>query len=108
MDDYIIHKGVGKTVELFGLRSQYLIGFCVGIMCIFILFVILRMVNIPIIASVLITIVGLVGLLRYVFLFNQKYGQYGLMKKNALKRYPRFIISRKSFYTMLMKRKSNY
>jgi hypothetical protein len=45
----------------------------------------------------------LVGLLRYVFLFNKKYGRYGLMKKNAHKRCPRFITSRKSFYVMLKK-----
>lgn len=99
----MVHKGVGKTVELFGLKSQYLLGFCAGVMCIFILFVILRMADIPIVVCILIPLVSLVGLLRYVFLFNKKYGRYGLMKKNAHKRCPRFITSRKSFYVMLKK-----
>jgi hypothetical protein len=101
MAEYAIRKGVGKSVELFGLKNQYLIRFCVGVVGVFFLFVMLRMVNVSLVANLLVVVASLGGLLRYVFSFNKKYGQHGLMKKNARKCCPRFITSRKSFHLML-------
>lgn len=102
-----MYKGVGKTVEFLGLKSQYLIGFCVGVLAIFILFIILRVAGISLAINIVLVAASLGGLVRYVFSFNKKYGQHGLMKKNARERYPRFITSRKSFCLMLKKRKSD-
>jgi hypothetical protein len=99
--EYVIHKGTSKSVELLGLKNQYLIRFCIGVVGVFFLFVLLRMVNMPLVVSILVVGACLGGLLRYVFSFNKKYGQHGLMKKNARTRYPSFVTSRKSFYLML-------
>ncbi|MDR0415546.1 MAG: DUF4133 domain-containing protein [Prevotellaceae bacterium] len=101
MGKRVVHKGVGKTVELFGLRSRYLMWFCGGIFGVFMLFVALRMLNVPLGINAGLVAGGLVCLLRYVFLYNKKYGRYGQMKKNARSRSPRFLTSRKSFYQML-------
>jgi hypothetical protein len=65
------------------------------------LFIILRALNANIVGS-LIVVLGLAfGLIITVFRMNTKYGQYGLMKKQARRRSPRFLISRKSFKTIL-------
>jgi hypothetical protein len=98
--EYIVYKGVGKTVEFLGLKSQYLIGFCVGVLSVFILFIMLRVAGISLAINVVAVAASLGGLVRYVFSFNKKYGQHGLMKKNARGRCPRFVTSRKSFYRM--------
>jgi divalent metal cation (Fe/Co/Zn/Cd) transporter len=99
--EYTVFKGINKTVEFKGLRAQYLVYFVVGIIILFMLFVILRMFNVNIIGS-LITVVGLaLALIVAVFRMNAKYGQYGLMKKQAQRRCPRFLISRKSFKHIL-------
>jgi len=99
--EYDIHKGVGKSVEFKGLQSQYLIGFFIGIFSLFVLFIIFRVTGIPI--SINICIIGCLagGVVYYVFTYNKKYGRYGLMKKNARGRCPRFVIRRKSFFIML-------
>jgi hypothetical protein len=105
MGAYAVYRGVGKTVELFGLRSQYLIGFCVGVLGVFILFVVLRVAGVPLGANAAVAAGSLAILLRYVFSYNKRYGQHGLMKVNARRRCPRFVTRRKSFYLMLSAKK---
>ena len=46
MADYPINKGIGKSVEFKGLKSQYLFLFAGGLLTIFVLFVILYMTGI--------------------------------------------------------------
>jgi hypothetical protein len=102
---YTIYKGINKTVEFKGLRAQYLIYFVLGIIILFMLFIVLRMININIVGS-LVAIVGLAGIFVVViFRMNAKYGQYGLMKQQARRRCPRFLISRKKFATILAVKK---
>jgi predicted membrane chloride channel (bestrophin family) len=99
--EYQVFKGINKTVEFKGLRAQYLVYFVVGIIILFMLFIILRLFNVNIAGS-LITVVGLAFALTVaVFRMNTKYGRYGLMKKQARGRCPRFLISRKSFRSIL-------
>jgi membrane-bound ClpP family serine protease len=79
----------------------------VGIIALFMLFIILRMFNVNIVGS-LITVIGLaLMLIVSAFRMNTKYGQYGLMKKQARRRCPRFLISRKSFKNMLNYHQNN-
>jgi membrane-bound ClpP family serine protease len=100
--EYTVFKGINKTVEFKGLRAQYLVYFVVGVIILFMLFVILRIFNVHIAGSI-ITVVGLALILIVtVFRMNAKYGQYGLMKKQAQRRCPHFLISRKSFKTVLV------
>jgi uncharacterized membrane protein len=99
--EYAVFKGINKTVEFKGLRAQYLVYFVVGIIILFMLFILLRMFNVNIVGS-LVTVLGLAFILIVtVFRMNAKYGQYGLMKKQARGRCPRFLISRKSFKYIL-------
>jgi hypothetical protein len=105
MAEYSIYKGAGKTIEFKGLKSQYLIGFFIGVFVLFILFVILRVTGAPI-AINLVVIGGLAAaLVWYVFTYNKKYGRYGLMKRSARNRQPRFILRRKSCYLVLKQTK---
>jgi predicted membrane chloride channel (bestrophin family) len=98
---YAVYKGINKTVEFKGLRAQYLVYFVVGIIILFMLFIVLRMFNVNIVGS-LITVIGLAfTLIIAVFRMNAKYGRYGLMKKQARRRCPRLLISRKSFKYIL-------
>ncbi|MDR0606509.1 MAG: DUF4133 domain-containing protein [Bacteroidales bacterium] len=100
--EYTVLKGINKTVEFKGLRAQYLIYFAVGIITLFMLFIVLRMFNANIFGS-LITVLSLaLILIAVVFHMNAKYGRYGLMKQQARRRCPRFLISRKSFKFILL------
>jgi hypothetical protein len=99
--EFQICKGAGKSVEFLGLKAQYLIGFIAGVVGIFLGFVVLKLIGVHIL--VIIVILGAFGgiFLRYMFLYNKKYGQYGRQKVSAYGNCPRFIINRLSFYSML-------
>jgi uncharacterized membrane protein len=99
--EYTVFKGINKTVEFKGLRAQYLVYFVVGIIILFMLFVVLRMFNTNIVGTIITVVILALVLMVVVFRMNAKYGQYGLMKKQAQKRCPRFLISRKSFKYIL-------
>jgi len=90
-NSYQINKGVGKTVEFKGLKSQYLIAFFAGIFVLFILFVILRILFIPLVVNFgLIFSLGSL-LLYFVFKLNKEYGTYGLMKLSARSKVPKHL-----------------
>ena len=46
METYPINKGIGRSVEFQGLKSQYLFIFAGGLLALFVLFVILYMVGV--------------------------------------------------------------
>ena len=100
---YQVNKGIGKTVEFKGLKSQYLLYFAVGILAMFFLFVIMKVLGIPIFISLIITIGCGVTFINYIFKLNKKYGAHGAMKLIARNACPRFIISRKPIYKILKK-----
>ena len=72
---YQINKGIGRSPEFKGLRSQYLFIFAGGS------------------ASVLVWAT---------FHLNAKYGEWGLMKIQAAKNHPRYIINRKRFLRLII------
>lgn len=94
MANYPINKGIGRSAEFKGLKSQYLFIFVGGLLAVFILFVIIYLIGIDqwicigfgaITASVLVWLT---------FRLNTTYGSHGLMKVLALKTYPRYILNR--------------
>ena len=95
METYPINKGIGRSVEFQGLKSQYLFIFAGGLLALFVLFVILYM------ASVNQWIcIGFGGtstsiLVWQTFSLNRKYGEHGLMKRSALHSHPRYLINRR-------------
>ena len=76
MAEYPINKGIGRSPEFKGLKSQYLFIFAGGLLALFVLFVIMYMAGID----------------QWVC---------RLMKLQALRRHPRYIISRKGFLRLI-------
>ena len=95
METYPINKGIGRSVEFQGLKSQYLFIFAGGLLALFVLFVILYMAG----GNQWICI-GFGGtsasiLVWQTFSLNKKYGEHGLMKRSALHSHPRYLINRR-------------
>ena len=107
MASYNINKGIGRTVEFKGLKSQYLFIFAGGLLGILILLMILYMAGVN---SYICLFLGTGGgslIIWQTFSLNKKYGEHGLMKIGAKKRHPHYILCRKSIhrYVQLSKNK---
>ena len=87
---------VGRTVEFRGLKAQYLFLFAGGLLAVFILVVILYLCGISQIACLVIGGVGASLVVWQTFTMNRKYGQYGLMKKGAVRMHPRYLVNRRT------------
>lgn len=88
---YQINKGINKPIEFKGLRAQYIGYLGGGLVALLVLFAILYLIGMAIYLCILI-ILGLGSLLFYqVFALSHKYGQYGLMKRNARKYLPNYL-----------------
>lgn len=101
MADYPINKGIGKSVEFKGLKSQYLFLFAGGLLGIFVLFVILFMTGIGQWFCIGFGVISSSVLVWQTFALNRKYGEYGLMKLNAVKSHPKYLLNRKRFPRLL-------
>ena len=95
MADYPINRGIGKSVEFKGLKSQYLFIFVGGLLATFILFVIMYMVGINQWVCIGFGVVAASVLVWQTFALNAKYGEHGLMKLSATKSHPKYIINRR-------------
>jgi len=95
MAEYSINKGIGRSVEFKGLKSQYLFIFAGGLLGLFILFVIMFMAGINQWTCICFGVTAASLLVWQTFALNTKYGEHGLMKLSATKSHPRFIINRK-------------
>ncbi|MEK6513306.1 DUF4133 domain-containing protein [Myroides odoratimimus] len=95
MKKYSINKGIGASAEFKGLKAQYLFYFAGGLLVDLIVIMVMYMAGVNNFICLSFGL-GLSGYLVYkVFSLNKKYGQYGLMKLQARKYFPRYIISRK-------------
>ena len=92
MAAFEINKGVGRTVEFKGLKAQYLFLFAGGLLAVFILY----LCGISQIACLVIGVVGATIVVWQTFTMNRKYGQYGLMKKGAVRMHPRYLVNRRT------------
>lgn len=101
---YIVNRGVGKSVELKGLKAQYFFIFSIGLFMIIFLVMVLYMAGINQVFCIIFGIFATSILVYLVFHLNQKYGEHGLMKLAARKRHPDFIISRKSISKLFPKK----
>ena len=97
MAEYSINKGIGKSVEFKGLKSQYLFLFAGGLLAIFVLFVILYMTGIGQWFCIGFGIISSSVLVWQTFALNNKYGEYGLMKLSAIRNHPNYLLNRKKF-----------
>ena len=101
METYSINKGIGRSVEFQGLKSQYLFIFAGGLLALFVLFVILYMAGVN--QWICIGFGGTAAsvLVWQTFSLNRKYGEYGLMKRSALHSHPRYLINRRRIPRLL-------
>ena len=95
METYPINKGIGRSVEFQGLKSQYLFIFAGGLLALFVLFVILYMAGVN--QWICIGFGGTAAsvLVWQTFSLNRRYGEHGLMKRSALHSHPRYLINRR-------------
>lgn len=91
---YQINKGVGRAIEFRGLKAQY-IGFLAGgLVGLLLLFALLYIIGLDL--YLCIGLIGGLGVLLFtaVIRMSAKYGQYGLLKKNAKRSIPAGLVSR--------------
>ncbi|CDN30665.1 Conjugative transposon protein TraF [Mucinivorans hirudinis] len=95
MAEFPINRGIGKSVEFKGLKSQYLFIFVGGLLATFILFVIMYMVGINQWFCIGFGVIAASVLVWQTFALNAKYGEHGLMKLQARGSHPKYIINRR-------------
>lgn len=93
--EYSINKGIGKPAEFRGLKSQYLFIFAGGLLGVFIVFVIMYMIGISQVICIGFGVITAGTLVWGTFYLNDKYGEHGLMKLQAIGNHPRYIINRR-------------
>lgn len=96
MSSYNINKGIGRTVEFKGLKSQYLFIFAGGLLGMLILVMVLYMAGVNSYICLLLGLAGASLIVWQTFSLNAKYGEHGLMKLGANKKHPKYITCRKS------------
>jgi hypothetical protein len=97
---YSINKGINRPIEFKGLKAQYIGYLGGGLVALLILFAVLYLVGMAVYLCMLV-IAGLGSTLFYkVFSLSHKYGEHGLMKRNARKYLPDYLKfkTRRLFY----------
>jgi len=97
---YQINKSINRPIEFKGLKAQYIGYLGGGLVGLLVLFAVLYLIGMAVYLCILI-IGGLGSALFYkVFDLSHKYGQHGLMKRNARRYLPTYLKfkSRKLFY----------
>ena len=96
MADYSINKGIGKPAEFKGLKSQYLFIFAGGLLAVFVVFVVMYMAGIGQWICIGFGVCAASVLVWLTFSLNAKYGEHGLMKVQARRSHPKYIINRRT------------
>jgi len=105
MAEYSVNKGIGKPAEFKGLKSQYLFIFAGGLLCLFVMFVIMYMAGIGQWVCIAFGITSASVLIYGTFYLNNRYGEYGLMKLQARRNHPRYVINRRNFSRLFIQKK---
>ena len=92
----MINKGIGKSVEFQGLKSQYLFIFAGGLLTVFIIFVMIFMAGVSQWVCIGFGLVAASVLVWLTFSLNARYGEHGLMKLFARKQHPHYLLNRKA------------
>ena len=94
--EFSVNRGIGKPAEFQGLKSQYLFIFAGGLLGLFIVVVVMFMAGINPMACIVFSIAAALVLVYGIFHLNSKYGEHGLMKTQARRNHPRYIINRRN------------
>lgn len=85
---YKINKGINKPIEFKGLKAQYIAYLAAGLIALLILSATLYIAGVNVFVC-LVTVAGLgIVLFMTVYRMSDKYGQYGLIKKLAIRSIP--------------------
>lgn len=105
MAEYPINKGIGKPAEFKGLKSQYLFIFAGGLLGSFVVFVVMYMAGIDQWICIGFGVCAASVLVWLTFSLNAKYGEHGLMKVQARRNHPKYIINRRTIPRLLKLKK---
>jgi len=103
--EFSINRGIGRPAEFKGLKSQYLFIFAGGLLGIFIVFVVMYMIGLNQWICIIFGVVAAVTLVFGTFHLNEKYGEHGLMKTQAKRNHPRYVISRRNISLLFTQKK---
>jgi hypothetical protein len=95
MAEYNVNKGIGCPAEFKGLKSQYLFIFAGGLLGLFVVFVVMYMAGINQWVCIGFGVTSALVLVYGTFYLNGKYGEHGLMKAQARRNHPRYVINRR-------------
>jgi predicted lysophospholipase L1 biosynthesis ABC-type transport system permease subunit len=104
---YQINKGIGRAITFKGVKAQY-IGYLAGtLVALLILFALLYIVGVN--TYICLILVGGSGttIITHIFRMSHKYGQYGLLKRNARRSLPDYLKFRSRKIFIHLKAKSN-
>ena len=101
--DYSINKGIGRSAEFQSLKAQYLFIFAGGLLGLFIVFVIMYLAGINQWFCIAFGIISALALVYGTFYLNQKYGEHGLLKIQARRNHPRYVINRRNISRLFRK-----
>lgn len=91
---YQVNKGINRSIEIKGIKAQYIIYLAVGMVILLLLFAILYVIGIGIYLCAGIIIPAGAGLYTGVQKFSKKYGEHGLLNHSASKQLPGQITTR--------------
>ena len=100
MASYPINKGVGRSVEVKGLKAQYVLYVVVGTVVTLLLVFLLCMCGFRLFAFGMGS-VALTAVWSICFYLNRKYGEHGLMQRFAAKHIPKRIALNRSILQLL-------
>ncbi len=95
MAEYQINKGIDKSVEFQGLTMKYILILAGGLIALFLLFVVMSIAGVPNSVSLSIIAISTAILIWQTFALSKRYGEHGVMKRQARSYHPRYIINRK-------------
>ncbi len=104
---YQINKGINKAITFKGLKAQYIGYLAGGLVALMLLFAILYICGINTYICLLLIGGSGTALVLSVFRMSHKYGQHGLLKKNAKRSLPNYLKFRSRNTFIHLKAKSN-
>jgi hypothetical protein len=103
--EFPINKGIGRPAEFNGLIAQYLFIFAGGLLGLFVVFVVMYMAGVNQWVCIIFGVTAALTLVYGTFYLNGKYGEHGLMKWQARRNHPRYIINRQNFSRLFTQKK---
>jgi len=88
---YSINKGINKAISFKGLKAQYIGYLAGGLVALLIGFAVLYICGVNTYVCVILIGGSGTGLVMTVFRMSHRYGQYGLLKKNAKRALPDYV-----------------